>query len=61
LVREGMEDAVPRWLGLLAPVKKAGDPPTYVGISKVRVRVEALRKDQWVDVTTVEFLVPLGC
>ena len=61
LVREGMEDAVPRWLGLLAPVSKAGDHPTYVGISKVRMRVEALREGQWVEVTTVEFLMPLGC
>lgn len=61
LVREGMEDSVSHWLGLLAPVSKAGDHPTYVGISKVRMRVEALRKGQWVEVTTVEFLMPLGC
>lgn len=61
LVRSGMEDAAPRWLDLLAPVKKVGDQPTYVGISKVRVRVEALRNGQWREVTTVEFLVPMGC
>ncbi|WP_368564327.1 hypothetical protein [Pseudoxanthomonas sp. UTMC 1351] len=61
LVRAGMEDSAPHWLGLLASVKQAGDQPTYVGISKVRVQVETLRKGQWVEVTTVEFLVPLGC
>lgn len=61
LLREGMEDAAPRWLDLLAPVAKAGDQPTYVGISKVRVRVETLRKGQWVEVATLEFLPPMGC
>jgi hypothetical protein len=61
LLRAGMEDSVPHWLGLLAPVKRAGDQPTYVGVSKVRLRVEALRQGQWVEVTTVEFLMPMGC
>jgi hypothetical protein len=61
LERAGMDDGVSRWLDLLAPVEKAGDHPTYVGISKVRVRVEVRRKGQWVEVTTAEFLMPMGC
>ncbi len=49
------------WVRMLDAVRQAGDVPTFVAISKVRVRVQALRDGEWTEVTTLEFMPPMGC
>jgi len=52
---------IERWIRLLDGVRKAGDGPTYAEISKVRMRVEVFDQGRWQPVTTVEFVLPMGC
>ena len=55
------ETRVQRWLELARTVSALGEGPLYVGVSKVRLRIEHYVDDQWVEVTRVEFTSPLGC
>ena len=55
------EARVQRWLELAKTAGTPGEGPLYIGISKVRLRVEQFVDDQWAEVTTVEFTLPLGC
>lgn len=58
----GIPDAdARRWLTLAKSIHKAGESPSYIGISKVRVRIEERAHDGWKHVTMLEFLLPLGC
>lgn len=55
------EARVQRWLELARGVSAPGEGPSYVGVSKMRLRFEQYVDDQWVEVTRVEFTSPLGC
>ena len=58
----GMAGADARhWLELADSVDGPGDQPSYIGVSKVRVRIEKRTRHAWEEVTTVEFMPPLGC
>lgn len=61
LVRAGMDGADPRWLALARSVATPGEAPSYVAISKIRVRVEVVSAGAWAELTTIEFEVPMGC
>jgi hypothetical protein len=50
-----------KWVSLLDDVQRAGDAPTYVAPSALRLRVERLDAGEWVEVTTVEVRIPMGC
>lgn len=50
-----------RWMTLADSMKFPGDAPSYIGISKVRVRIDERADGQWKQVTTLEFMLPLGC
>ena len=52
---------VQRWLELARSVNVLGESPSYIGVSKVRLRVEQYVDGQWIEVTRVEFTSPLGC
>jgi hypothetical protein len=49
------------WLELAGPIDAPGDQPSYLGISKVRVRVEQRGLQGWWPLTMIEFMPPLGC
>lgn len=49
------------WLKLTDSINAPGNLPSYIGISKVRVRVEERGQQGWRPVTTIEFMPPLGC
>ena len=55
------EARMQRWLELARTAAPPGEGPMYIGISKVRLRVEQYVADHWAEVTTVEFTLPLGC
>ena len=55
------ETRAQRWLELARSVNVPGESPSYVGVSKVRLRVEQYVDGRWVEVTRVEFTSPLGC
>ena len=55
------EARMQRWLELARSVNVPGESPSYVGVSKVRLRVEDYVDGQWIEVTRVEFTSPLGC
>ena len=55
------ETRVQRWLALARGVSVPGEGPSYIGVSKVRLRIEQYVDDQWIEVTSVEFTSPLGC
>ena len=55
------ETRVQRWLALARGVSVPGEGPSYIGVSKVRLRIEQYADDEWVEVTSVEFTSPLGC
>lgn len=55
------EARMQRWLELARSVNVPGESPSYVGVSKVRLRVEEYVDGQWIEVTRVEFTSPLGC
>ena len=57
----GDELRTTRWLALTDSIKVPGDSPSYVGVSKMRVRIEQLIGQEWKKVTTLEFILPLGC
>ena len=49
------------WLGLVDQVPRVGEFPSYVTISMVRVRIEHNDGNTWSVLTTIEFIVPMGC
>ncbi len=50
-----------RWMTLADSIRLPGDAPSYIGVSKVRVRIDEQANGQWKQVTTLEFMLPLGC
>lgn len=50
-----------RWITLADSIEVLGDAPSYIGVSKVRVRIDEQAGGQWKEVTTLEFMLPLGC
>lgn len=61
LVRDGMASDGAHWLALARSVRVPGELPSYVGISKVRVRIEQRDGDAWRVIHTIDFLPPMGC
>jgi len=49
------------WLDAVDRVPRVGEPPSYVAISTVRVRIEQYDGRQWRVLTTIDFGVPMGC
>ena len=46
---------------LAGQVSRVGDYPSYVAISRIRVRIEAYDGREWTLLTTLELMVPMGC
>jgi hypothetical protein len=58
----GMQNAEhERWLQLAASVAVPGDAPSYIAVSKVRLRIETRNAKGWSETTTIEFIPPMGC
>lgn len=50
-----------RWLALADQVPQVGEYPSYVALSRIRVRIEAYDGREWTLLTTLELQVPMGC
>ncbi|MET0580577.1 MAG: hypothetical protein ABWX88_08475 [Pseudoxanthomonas sp.] len=62
LRRYGMDDSGgEHWLELADSVNAPGELPSYIGVSKVRVRIEKRIERSWKEVTTIELMPPMGC
>ena len=58
----GMQDAEgERWLQLAASVAVPGDAPSYIAVSKVRLRIETRDAKGGSETITLEFMLPMGC
>lgn len=62
LGKSGFDPASDKWwLDAVDRVPRVGEPPSYVAISTVRVRIEQYDGRQWRVLTTIDFGVPMGC
>jgi hypothetical protein len=62
LDRSGVDAASrQQWLASAGRVTRVGELPSYVAISKMRVRIEQYDGREWKLLTTIEFSVPMGC
>jgi hypothetical protein len=49
------------WSKLVAQARTVNDPPLYVGVSKISLRIKVREAGQWKVIKRLDFNVPMGC